>query len=126
MQCRAYFKEHGSVPEALTPTVLSETTGISESEAESLTYFKNPFSGDWVRCREANPSPGNIYCRPLSSDEVRHVARQEDLLAMILRGESPHGSGAVKLDGEVWYVRIYGKEGTVVFAGVDYAWLTTR
>lgn len=126
MQCRTYYTKHHSVPSALTPDVLAETLRLDKDEAEALTFFRNPFSSDWVRCSQSTPSPGDIYCRPLSSEETRHVAQQEDVLAMVLRGESPHGGGKAQLDGDVWYVRVYGQDGRVIFAGLDYAWLVDR
>jgi hypothetical protein len=122
-ECRSYYWRNGVVPTTLSPDILAENHETNEREAESYSFFKNPFSGGWVRCNAAEPSAGDIYCRPLNTEETQHVAQGDQQLSGILQGVA---GGTTKLAGEVWYVRIYGEGGRVIWAGVDYIWSTSR
>jgi hypothetical protein len=122
-ECRVYHQLHHSVPTSLTPEILAEDRDVSASETESFVFFKNPFLSNWVNCQAAIPSAGDIYCRPLTREEANYVAQDDPLLAKLLKGESDDNSGDhTMLIGDVWYVRVYGENGRVIYAGLDYIW----
>jgi len=126
MFCVAHYKHHGVVPASLSPAILAESSPWSEQEAAQQQYFKNPYTKDWPRCNSASPSAGDFFCRPLDDSEMRHVAKMDYILGLLIKGEAPVGSSThpARFIMKPWYIRVYGEGGRVIFEGVQYDWTT--
>jgi len=126
MFCVAHYERHGDVPATLTPAIIAESSSWSEQEAAQQVFFKNPYTNDWPILNTASPSPGNLYCHPLDDSEIRHVAKIDYILSLLIKGEAPGGNTTVpaKFTMKPWYVRAYGEGGRVIYEGVQYRWTT--
>jgi hypothetical protein len=126
MFCVAYYERHNQVPSTLSPAVISESSPWTEQEAAQQVFFKNPYTNDWPRCNTASPSAGDFFCHPLDDTQVRHIAKHDYILSLLLNGEAPDGGDTqpAKFTMRPWYLRVYGEGGRVIYAGVQYKWST--
>jgi hypothetical protein len=126
MFCVAHHHRHGNVPATLSPAVISESSPWTEQEAAQQVFFKNPYTNDCPRCNTASPSAGDIYCRPLDDSEMRHVAKKDYILGLLIKGEAPEGNAIrpAKFTMMPWYIRVYGEGGRVIWEGLQYSWST--
>jgi hypothetical protein len=125
MFCHAYHQRHGSAPRSVTPEVIAEcSSGLSVQEAAQKRLLQNPFTGEWPQIDSVQGSEGNLYARPLTALERQQMAEHDGVLGLVLKGTDPvTNQNSVKLQGEVWYYRVYGQSGRVIYAGLHYNWI---
>lgn len=75
-----YVKAFGYVPDVLTDTELKKVPQYSEFDDAGLSLFRNPITGEWPKLKASEFSPGDVYIRPLTSDEMRYFASHEPTL----------------------------------------------
>jgi hypothetical protein len=125
MQCRGYYSKHHTVPTQLTPDIMAENGDITIEEAEQFQLLKNPFTGEWPRCQQQSPSPGDFYCRPLNDAEIRQLSEHNPALkGLYFRGMGPDTDDR-EVPGkliDIWYVRVYGQGGRVIYAETNMMW----
>jgi hypothetical protein len=120
-----YYDRHDQVASRITPEVISEVSAdLSVEEASEMVMFKNPFTLDWPRCDSQEPSAGDLYIRPLNESEVEHMCAYDGLLNSLRKGNDPDpdADNPITLNLPIWYVRAYGQNGRVIYAGLQYTW----
>jgi hypothetical protein len=99
----------------LTPDLLRQIPQLSQASDEFLSIYSNPLTGGWPRLNATSPSPGDLFIKPLDQEEMRYYAnKSRTYTAQWYKGIEP-GSPTPhkKLDGKVWYVRMYGLHGVL-------------
>jgi hypothetical protein len=120
MVCRAYESVHHTIPAQLTPAVLADVFQVSETEAATYSYFRNPITGDWLRTDAKEPSAGDLYLRRLTTEEAIKIANSpggNGNLYMIMHNQPFNIDGRQEYEhliGDVWYCRAYGEGGRVI------------
>lgn len=122
-----YYTKYGTMPDQLTPEVLAEIydTDVSSLDPELLDEIKSPLTGQFPRLNATQQSPGDLYIRPLTSDEMMFIGNQSQWNYDIWIN---HQSRDVET-GEVeyidllgvFYTRVYGLNDVIL---VDLATMT--
>lgn len=131
----AYYKLTGQWPRVLSIDELKQLPELKRRPAAELEIYRNPLTGNWPRLDAKELSPGDMYLKPLTPEEMRHFADENagfqrvwfdgvgtDWDAM-QRGESFAQSQTkrVTLMGPVCYVRVYGLNGVLM---TDFVYAT--
>jgi len=107
----------GHVPDQLSEELLREVGARSTATFE---LFKSPLTGNYPRLTAATASPGDVYIRALTPEEMRFFAGKakpyQELWYDGKRTDPRTGEvlEKVKLDGKVYYVRVYGWHGVIL------------
>lgn len=123
-----FYEEFGYVPEVLTDVEVHQTPGFEEAEGVLLDQLRNPLTGEWPRLNAANPSPGDVYMRPLTDEEMRYFAQVDSSYGKHwfenLAFDSNKFAAGVpmdqcwtsqeRLEGRPFYLRMYGRNGTIL------------
>ena len=121
-----HYSRFGEIPAVLTPQVCADAVGkeIADLPAGHVAQLVCPLTGDYPRLDAAGFSPGNLYVKVLSEDEMRHFAgikkRYDDIWFKGIE-EAPSGTYEVKLTSPVYYVRMYGRTG-VIHNAIRFGW----
>jgi hypothetical protein len=109
----AYYRIYGKVPARLTPDALLQLPQLSSANDQFLSIYRNPLTGEWPRLDARNPAPGDVFIKPLNPAEMRYYANMSKrYTAEWYGGADPYAAQPHKrLDGKVWYVRVYGLHG---------------
>lgn len=121
----AYFQAYGVIPETLGPAELQRL--YPSAPADRLDVYRNPLTGDWPRLNSATHSPGDMYLKVLSQNEVEWFAdRHSGLRAIWFETSTPHPDDIragmtpetarklrVNLAGPPIYMRLYGSSGVI-------------
>jgi hypothetical protein len=115
---------HNSVPAVLNPEVIAEVAGVEESEAATFALYRNPITGAWPKLNAISPSPGDMFCRPLTRQEAQHFSGPggDTSLGLLLKGKAINDFGKqvdARMLGDAWYVRVYGVNGRVIISDID-------
>jgi hypothetical protein len=114
---RVYYKNHQEVPDELTLQDIREmTSGQPDSDWEEI--YKSPITGEFPRLKELENSPGNLYVRVLTSEEVDHLSKfWPGLRKLYFESISinPHSGEATKIEltSPIFFVRVHGYEGAI-------------
>lgn len=75
-EAQRFYYKFGYIPEQLTPDVLSAAWGLPEDEIYPwvMEQVISPITGDYPYLNHKHFSPGNLYIRPLTEEEKRHIA----------------------------------------------------
>jgi hypothetical protein len=108
-----FYDQYGYVPDQLTPAIVRSIQGMEQFGDENLRQYLNPLTDEWPKLKAAAPSPGDIYIRPLTADEISHYAgKSKNCRDIWIDGRWKDPSTGeyvpVKLDGKVYYMRVYG------------------
>jgi len=122
--CLDYYSLYGVLPPSVTPDGLAALRGVSALSLTDQALVINPITGEAPRLDTAQFSPGDIYVRALSREEIRYFAgRNLALKDMWINGvytDPATGSlGKVRLTSPVLYVRAYGVSG-VIYENLAY------
>jgi len=107
----------GYVPDQLSEELLRE---VGARSASAFELFKSPLTGNFPRLTAATESPGDVYIRALTPEEMRFFAGKvrayQELWCDGKRTDPRTGEVLenVKLDGKVYYVRVYGWHGVIL------------
>lgn len=117
----------GELPSAVTREMIDLTAADGQPVPdEYANWYRSPVTGEWPRLDSFEFTPGGVYLRMLTADEVRHLAQWDTVLTGLITtrkmalasGETGEGI----LLGDVYYYRFYGETGllkegfTYVFA----------
>lgn len=121
-----YYQQFGKVPEKLTPEVVRSIKGFSNYPEEGLCEFLNPLTDEWPRLRSETHSPGDVYIRPITREEMDFYSSQVPTYRDVWfhqRQYDPECDEYIDAEpqGPVFYLRIYGHSG-VIFASFMYSW----
>jgi hypothetical protein len=124
---RIYFNT-GEVPAVLTEDLIDSTIS-GEVEQGLIDRFRSPLTGEFPRLDADFFSPGDVYMRLLTPQEVEYAASLwEGAYDVLVRGVkvNPQTGNEVPVYilGGVWYMRVYGYN-DVLYSSVDYRWTTT-
>jgi hypothetical protein len=118
--CLDYSERAGQLPALVSPAMVATAKGVSESglQPEQLALYLNPFNGEFPRLDAAQFSPGDLYVRTLTEDEMRRFAQLNPVLGeRWLEGQYREPGtgrlGRVSLQGGVLYIRAYGEHGVL-------------
>jgi hypothetical protein len=108
-----YYDTFGTVPTELNPQVLRQIPGLANASDEFLQIYSNPLTGAWPRMDASTQSPGDVFIRPLTETEMRYYGtRSRTYWQEWFNGTDLHHRKR-RLDGKVWYVRVYGLHGVL-------------
>lgn len=121
-----YYDQYGIVPDELTPNVIRSISGMDRFNEEGLCEFLNPLTDEWPKLSAATPSPGDVYIRPLTREEMDFYSSQVPMYRDIWfkgRQYDPECGDYIdaSLVGKVFYMRVYGWNG-VIFANFMFSW----
>jgi hypothetical protein len=118
--CLDYYAGFGTIPEQLT---MADVQALRRLQGQALTaadnaLVLNPLTDSAPRLKAVDFSPGELYVRVLSSDEMRYYAQRRpefDDAWFMGRAIDPAGGrvGRVQLLSGVLYVRAYGSSGVI-------------
>jgi hypothetical protein len=120
-----FYSAFGYIPEVLTPEVIRSIPGLEELPDSQVNLRLNPLTGQWPRLQCREPSPGDMYMRPLTPDEVDHFTALDYGMKMKLvehKGfdNQLYAQGTpwkdcwvrdLKITREMFYMRLYGESG---------------
>jgi len=112
-----FHREYGYVPEQLTPDVIRSIPGYEEYADEMFDAERNPLTGDWPRLQAAEFSPGDLYIRPLTEEEISYFAEHGE--KHLRDPGSWTGDDSMVRISPVYYARFYGLNG-VICNGFQY------
>jgi hypothetical protein len=122
-----HFFKYGVIPQQLTPEVLAQTYNIDINQVnpEWIEEIKCPITGQFPMLNAIEFSPGNLYIRPLSTDEMLFIGNQSEWNYNVwfnnqLRDVETGEVLSSDLLG-VFYTRVYGLNDVIL---VDLATLT--
>lgn len=118
----------GKLPAVLDDTALRSIPGWEQVGEEELALYRNPLTGNWPRLDAVEPSPGDLYLRPLTEVEKqwlasRHLAYQKCWYEGLGFDSAAYESGLAyedcftkseRLVGQVYYLRMYGWNQTLL------------
>jgi len=121
------YEFFGYIPPALTPEVIHQIPGFEDTAGAALDYLRNPLTGEWPLLDATELSPGDAYIRPLTKEELIHLANNSIMLKKawfedkaqnpldLLEGRPYMDCFTLdtKLSSDVYYVRIYGWDGVI-------------
>lgn len=121
-----YYEQYGKVPDVLTPEAVRSIRGLESYPEDGLCEFLNPLTDEWPRLNAVSPSPGDVYIRPLTREEMDFYSSQVPTYRDIwFRGRQydPECDEYIdaQLTGKVFYLRVYGWSG-VILANFMYSW----
>lgn len=124
MFAHAYCSRYGSVPPELSPETLEQIGMGGSGFEERVAWHKSPISGDFPRFDSQDFTPGGVYLRVLSADEVHFQAQWDSNLAgLVTVGKSIGSEAGSKQDAlllnPVLYYRFYGESG-LLSEGISY------
>lgn len=113
-----YYESFGSMPAVLDEKHLRRLPDLNQLDAEMLSVYRNPLTGEWPRLDAQQHSSGDFYIKPLSLPEMRYYAiLQPTWNAQWFDGQltgAPSDLGVnAALDGKVYYVKMYGLKGVL-------------
>jgi hypothetical protein len=111
-----FYEKYGYVPSVLTPDVIRSIPGKERLAEKELEEYRNPLTDEWPRLDAKTPSPGNLYVKHLSKDEMQHFAEKAINWELEWFGHKKYmgeekGYVAADLSSEVYYFRMYGAHG---------------
>jgi len=120
-----YYSQYGTIPATFTDVEIRKVRDMENASDSNLREFLNPLTDQWPRLNAATPSPGDVYIRPLSLDEMRHYAQLvPSLNDAWFNGRSISTEtgelASAELTSQVYYMRVYGWNG-VIFNNFQYA-----
>lgn len=123
---QTYYKKHQVIPASFSPEMFLEFVADPSSiQQDYLDLFKSPLTGDWPLLNAQSYSPGNMYIRVLTEDEMQYYADLNPVFQELwFDGVFRKGDGTfenVKMISNVFYVRVYGLNG-VIYNGLLYGW----
>jgi len=120
----AYYSQFGTIPDVLTDVEIRKIDGMQSIGDSNLREFLNPLTDQWPRLKATTASPGDVYIRPLTIDEMHHYAElSPNLKDDWFNGQSVNSEtgepAPAELTSHVYYMRIYGWNG-VIFNNFQY------
>lgn len=116
---RAYYEEYGQIPQVLNDEIIRSTPGYKNISESRLAVYRNPLTGDWPLLNASTPSPGDVYIRSLTHNEMGHFAVLVPYYqhlwfdGLSLNSEGDY-SVSSQLASDVYYIRVYGWSGPIV------------
>lgn len=116
--CIDYLALKSELPSQITADALIAVHGAGNQASVDHALMLNPITGKAPRLDAVMFSPGDLYVRALSSDEVDYYAsRSLELRDLWIKGTykdpATGRSGKVSLESPVFYVRAYGVQGVI-------------
>lgn len=122
-----FYRAYSYVPEVLTPEVIRSIPGLEDLPDDQVNLRLNPLTGQWPHLRSKEQSPGDMYMRPLSPDEIDHFTALDYGMRMKLiehKGfdNQLYAQGTpwkecwvrdLKITHEMFYMRLYGEDGVL-------------
>jgi hypothetical protein len=93
----SFEAKHGTLPAAIDAEMINAAYSQPLDEA-GLARFRNPITGDFPRLDAAEFSPGNLFIKRLTADEVAAVLGD------------PANLPPDAASGKAYYVRVYGED----------------
>lgn len=122
-----YYGRTGVLPAQFSAAIMRELAiDPNDIPAERLELFKSPLTGEFPRLDAVDFSAGDIYMRPVTEEEKRHLAEHvphwHDIWFAgecldVATGETK----SVMLLSDVFYVRVYGLN-DVIHTGIHFIW----
>jgi hypothetical protein len=117
------------IPEKLTRDFLEQENpyGSSLHKYFRSSNIKNQITGRALRLRETSHSPGDLYLKVLSEDEIEHLATRSDRLRKewdpkLHITKDLEGNDAQMELSNIIYIRVYGAH-DVILATLFYTWM---
>lgn len=116
--CIEYIASMNELPSQITADTLIAIHGAGSQSSKDQALLLNPITGKAPRLDAIAYSPGDLYVRALSSDEVDYYASRNLVLRDlwingIYKDLDTGRSGKVSLVSPVFYVRAYGVQGVI-------------
>ncbi len=112
-----FYLEYAYIPEQLTPDVIRSIPGYEGYSDEMFAAERNPLTGEWPMLQAAEFSPGDLYIRPLTEDEIDYFV--ENGYRDLQNPGSWSGDASLVRTTPVYYSRFYGYSG-VLSNGFQY------
>jgi hypothetical protein len=120
----------GEVPADLSLETLRELPVAGDQPfdptADHWNLFRSPITGEFPRLDAQDFSPGQVFIRELTEDEVAHFAsvspiyEQHWIDGVILDPETDEVIDHVTLSSEIYYMRVYGVS-DVIYSNIVYS-----
>ena len=112
------YEHHGHIPAILTPDELRLLEEFQNVDEQELDVFRNPITGNWPLLKSSSQSPGNLYIRALTFDEMMYFAKLDSYYNMLWFHNMDFGTDGelvcAQLKSHVFYIRIYGLNEPIV------------
>lgn len=111
-----HYDRHGRLPAAMTREMLDETMyGGGPMPDRLLKWYRSPITGEFPSFSAAEFTPGGVYARILTKEEVHKLARFDASLAGLVTSRKMVGPDGEVVDGRVLspvlYYRYHGETG---------------
>ena len=116
--CIDYLALKNELPSQLTADALSTVHGAGNQSSVDYSLLLNPITGKAPRLDAVMFSPGDLYVRLLSTEEMNYYSvRNTELRDLWVEGTykdpATGRSGKISLESPVFYVRAYGMHGVI-------------
>ena len=113
-----YHAEYGQIPDVLTPDIIRAISGFEAYKDEYFQAELNPLTGKYPHLKAVHHSPGDLYVRERSEEEVDHfVGLGYSYLRPSRAGheldEHWPSLGKSERVTPVFYIRMYGYDGVL-------------
>jgi hypothetical protein len=111
-----FYDKYGFVPTQLTSDVLKVIPGMEHTSDAALEEYRNPLTDAWPRLDAVVASPGDIFVKRLTSEEMKHYAGLADTLKSDWYGTRTFpgtDKAPMRLTSGVYYFRMYGWHGVI-------------
>jgi hypothetical protein len=123
-----YWAEYGNLPDVLDDAAIRRVPGFEQAQGIQMDELRNPLTGEWPRLNAQSPSPGDLYLRPLTDDEMSYFAikcpsYRHHWFESKAFDKDKYDSGLpngqcwtrdVELSTRPFYVRVYGNSGPIL------------
>jgi len=116
--CINYLELKNELPSQLTADALITVHGAGNQSSVDHSLMLNPITGKAPRLDAVMFSPGDLYVRVLSTEEMDYYsARNTELRDLWIEGTysdpATGRTGRIRLESPVFYVRAYGMQGVI-------------
>jgi hypothetical protein len=112
-----YYAKYHVIPDRLNEDMITNLYGARTPANLQYEFLRSPITGEYPRLNATDFSPGDVYIRPLTDDEIQHFCKYDWMLNDLVQKHSlmdpAQGPRTVSLMGSVFYVRIYGYKGVI-------------
>lgn len=119
-----YYYQQGRLPTQLDEEMVRATAADSEGVSQAwVDLHRSPITGEFPKLNARMFSPGDVYVRILTEDEIQHfLALLPPLERLYNQHEmlGPQGDWIkAHIVGDIYYVRVYGLHG-VIWSNIQY------
>lgn len=115
-----YDKKTGRLPQTITEDVLREIAWDPDIvDARSLEIYSNPITNGQARLDQREFSPGDMFIKRLTDNEVAQLAEvhpplRNDVAGIVPDPRDGSVSRRIKITSPVYYFRMYGRSGVIL------------